>query len=152
MPQNINGCGTMYCGHSAAVHWTKPVSLSTQQADHDAVVCVTLFMLPLIPLRPVHIYDHSGMTCRELRIRWSKDLVWRAFLRPWLFLIIAMSGVCLLILAVGVSLVIWTGSIPSTPKAVIFSAITVISFAASIIGHWWLNAHDARNRDIRPIL
>lgn len=91
MPANYHGCGTMYCGYSAPIHWTDPGLIVTTSADHDAMVCVTLFMLPLIPLRACHVYDQAGGVCREAPLRWSGHLVLRAFLRPWLFAVIVLG-------------------------------------------------------------
>src|SRR5262245_335293 len=83
MPASINGCGTMYCGQSAAVAWEKPSFSGANPPDHDTVVCVALLMLPLVPLRPCHVFDQLGGASRELRLRWDAPLVLRALLRPW---------------------------------------------------------------------
>src|SRR5262249_38819186 len=81
----------------------------TTREDFDAVECFFIFLLPLVPLRPVHVWDWGKdeatgtwlssvrtTTCsfRSMPIRWSPYLVLRALLRYWLWLPMFMGFVC----------------------------------------------------------
>ena len=152
MPRSINGCGTMYCGHSAAVYWENPGPIRRIPAEHDAIVCVTLFMLPLIPLRPVHVYDHTGNVCRELPLRWSRHLVLRAFLRPLLFAVAGFGTFLSVIFILGLVIPLLEKS-PIHFESVIWLGIMALS--GLVIGYGgtiWLNLKDRRSRDIRLVL
>lgn len=72
----------------------------TVREDYDGVECLFAFLVPLVPLRPVHVWDWgldettgTGLSAvrtavysyRAVPIRWSPDLVLRTLLRYWLW-------------------------------------------------------------------
>jgi hypothetical protein len=149
MPTSMNGCGTMYCGRAAAVHWEEPHFTSPRKPDHDAVVCVTLLLLPLIPLRPCHVYDHTGTAAREIPLRWSGRLLARAMLRPLLVLAALAGGFVAACLAFAFVDVALRGLPWSPPHAMVGLALLA---PAALAGLRWFAVRDRRDRDIRLLL
>jgi hypothetical protein len=89
MGHRVNGIGTWPCKAGYDVGWG---------AD-DAVQCFTLFFMPFIPLKAVHIWgeqDSWAMTrAAIIPIRWSGTLVAQVMIRSWsrVFLTLAiLSG------------------------------------------------------------
>lgn len=78
MPLSVNGCGTGCRGFTAPVQW-----MPSGRPDHDAVVCVTVFWLPILPLKAVHTFDWEGDFCKTLDIRWYPRLLLRAMVLPY---------------------------------------------------------------------
>ena len=81
MPQTVNGIGTSVC---PARGFTKPQG--SNSANYDAVICVVVFYMPIIPLRAVHTHSWRGTGYVECPIRWSPDLVFWAFARRYALL------------------------------------------------------------------
>lgn len=122
-------------------------------ADHDTVVCVTVFMLPIFPLHACHVFDSTGNVCREVPLRKSRELLLRAFLRPWLFFFIG-AGI-LATVPFGILLYAFvTSTLPksSMPGAAILICMFAMLLPLSLALQSWLNRVDRRNRDIRLIM
>jgi hypothetical protein len=144
----------MYCGNSAAVHWEEPHFTSPRKPDHDAVVCLTFLMLPLLPLRPCHVFDHTGGAAREVPLRWKGRLVARALLRPWLFLATGIGAwmVATLLFVLGYA---YTHPKPwRRPTNPGFYAVLGIAslLPVGLLGLRATSAGDRRNRDIRLLM
>jgi hypothetical protein len=142
--RRVNGIGTWPCKAGYDVGWG---------AD-DAVVCFTLFYLPLIPLYPVHVWAEKEafvMTRAAIMpIRQSGDLVVQAMLHGWsrvfLFFTIVFGPLGLLFLAA-----------PS-PKGnsdfhvQFFWFISVPVFILWLLGSSWSRHRADRPRKIRLLL
>jgi hypothetical protein len=147
----------MYCGNAAAVHWDKPAFTSPRRPDHDAVVCVTLLMLPILPLRPCHVFDHTGTVNREVPLRWSWSLVARALVRPWLILATGVGALMAIMLAFLVVYSFVHGqqdrlTRPRDPSGVFFMAGVGMLLPIGLFGLRWFSVRDRANRDIRLVM
>jgi len=93
----VNGCGTSICPARGFTRLN-----GATNSNHDSVVCFVMLYLPLIPLQAMHTHSWNGTQCMVVPIRWSADLVLRAFARRWLFALLAaaamlaFAGVCTL--------------------------------------------------------
>jgi hypothetical protein len=73
MPGTVNGVGTSVCKAGADVGWN----------SYDAVECLVVGFMPILPYSAVHTFDWNGNQYRRIPIRWSAGLVARAYLRAW---------------------------------------------------------------------
>src|SRR4051812_45848309 len=73
MPYTMNGVGTHVCGSRGDVGYN----------SYDAMEWIVVFFMPIVPIKAVHAFDWSGDNYRFVPIRWSFDLVFRAFFTGW---------------------------------------------------------------------
>lgn len=99
MPYSINGFGTALCGSKGHLSWAKKGWI--EASDYDAVECVCMALLPVIPYRPVHVYQKNSQgaaySYQRIPIRWSFGLVFRAFLARWLWLPMIAGAIMLIV-------------------------------------------------------
>src|SRR5438270_9194008 len=91
MAQAIYGMGTAVCA-ARSCKW----GIGFQRADCDALECVIIAYLPLLPYKAVHAFNWSNPATggseetgrfvfyEEVPIRWSLDLLVRVFAYRWL--------------------------------------------------------------------
>jgi len=91
VPQSFQGVGTTYYGGAAPIHWQKPETIAIP-ADHDAIECVILLLLPIFPLKAFHTFQWQLRECKTIPIKRSPALVVRALLRPYLIILTWVSG------------------------------------------------------------
>jgi hypothetical protein len=123
----------------------------TRRADHDCVLAVVVFFLPILPLRPLHTFDWVGQQCRTAPIRWSLWLVIRSLLRPWLIAVLAVALVAAVLYLV-----------PSLGREVVGRRfltkydeglwVALGSIAGSALGLSLLGMTSRRSRDVRLVL
>lgn len=77
MTSTVNGTGISICKAGNLLTWDGNKSF-------DAVECVVVFFLPIIPLKFIHTFDWNERQFRMAPLRWSANLVALAFLRRWL--------------------------------------------------------------------
>ncbi|HZT78945.1 MAG TPA: hypothetical protein VFA26_01885 [Gemmataceae bacterium] len=137
MPTTVNGIGTAVCGGGGHVKWGGP-------PDFDAVECFVVLYVPLIPYKAIHTFDWNGNAYRAIPIRWSGALVFRAFLRRWLWLVVVLGVICLCVGLFG-------DREPPTLR-LLLGLIAVATCAGSGLCWWLLAETDRRNRDLRTVL
>jgi hypothetical protein len=155
VPASVNGVGTAYCGHAAPILWQRPGSFSlTARADHDAVECVTLLFLPLFPLRAYHTFNWSGNECRAIRIKTSGRLLARAYLRPYVLVLLGVSIFLMVVslAAIGIALFMAEKSAPITPKMMLGFATPPAGLLLGLFLKRSLDRLYARSRDIRLVI
>jgi hypothetical protein len=119
----------------------------------DAVVCFTLFFVPLIPLRSVHIWGEkeAWVTTRAsiIPIRWSGTLVAQVLIRGWTRVFLASS----IFFGVFNGLLMALMSPKSPPHyAQAFWFIGVPSLVIWLIGSFWSSKRADRPSKIRILL
>jgi hypothetical protein len=87
MPFTVNGIGTTVCRSRGDVGW----------GSSDAMECLVVFFMPIVPYRAMHTFDWSGEQYRHIPSRWSWDLTLRTFARPWSWGAIALAAILALI-------------------------------------------------------
>jgi hypothetical protein len=132
MPFTVNGIGTSVCGSRGDVGF----------GSWDALECLVVFFLPVLPIVPMHTFDWEGHRYRMVRLRWSWLLVLRAFVSRWRWAA-ALPGVVFLAMAVA-------GSRGPLVGQFLLNAGILLPLAA--LGTWWLRASDRRTCDIRRVL
>jgi hypothetical protein len=148
--------GTRPCGFAAAVRWQKPRFIPTYP-DHDTIICVTVLLLPVFPLKAYHTYNwsrHTGHICDVIPIRRTRDLLLRAMLRPYLIAAFAISLPLLFIFGIPLLKDIIESRTISILNADILSMFigSGFVFILSTIFLLSLRSKNIRNRDIRLIL
>lgn len=145
----------MYCGNAAAIAWEEPHFTRNHKPDHDAVVCVTFLLLPLVPLRPCHVFDHSGTVAREVPLRWSGRLLFRALVRPWLVVATALGGWTTATLAYVFGHAYWRGQAwqpPPNPTGFYVLIGVALMLPVGLAAFGWLRRRERRDVDIRLVI
>jgi hypothetical protein len=81
------GVGISTCAGRGIVQWH-------DQQSYDAIRAITFAFMPLIPFEAVHVIHNphnTQMPYRLLPIRWTFDLLIRAFARRWLWGLLALA-------------------------------------------------------------
>ena len=149
MPETWNGIGTFYHGNSAPVRWEKAGRFTKVRPDHDAVECLTVFFLPVFPLRAYHTHRWTSDACAALHIQRSTRLLLRAMLRPYLLGMLWAGGImCSLVFLL--QLAEWLGPKPQNmlPRLWLFGSIFLLGALGTVL----FNKVDHRFRDIRLLL
>jgi hypothetical protein len=144
MPTHVEsgyGFGEAICKARGFVRWGR-------EEDCDAVVCVTMFFIPICPQKTIHTYNWNGGVCDAIPIRWSFMLVFCAMLRRLLYGPLSL-GVALLLLF-GISLLDRREGIEQM-RAVLALVMSPL-LAISALGFWFLSHVDQRCRNIRRVL
>lgn len=129
----VNGIGT------AAV----PAGRLSKSGDFDAIECFVVAFLPVIPIKPLHTFNWSGNRYQAIPIRWSLELLARAFLGRWLWVP--------LIIGIGLLLIGFTdppASVSASTNRLAGGAIVAHS-AAGLVG---LHLSYRRPQQIRILL
>jgi hypothetical protein len=134
MPFTINGVGTSVCDSRGHVNWGGG-------NDHDALECLVILFVPVMPIKAVHTFDWNGNQYRQIPIRWSGALVAYAFLRRWL----------LVSIVIGVILG-FAGFADKTGASAALIVIGGLMVAGSSVGLWLIRQSDQRTRDIRRVM
>jgi hypothetical protein len=146
MPYQVNGIGT----------WPCVAGYDIGTGNDDGIECFTVFGLPLVPYRAVHLYGRRGNISQVLPIRWSPALVFRAMTRPWLAMVLMIGAGLLLIFGMVclMHLAGWAG--PGQPGFLKNMALlTLLGFGltllalAALLG---LGFASRRTRQIRTLL
>jgi hypothetical protein len=138
----VNGIGTWPCKAGYDVGWG---------AD-DAVVCFTFFYVPLLPLRPVHIWGEkeAWLTTRAaiIPIRWSGTLVAQVLIRGWTRVFLAFG----IFFGVFNGLLTVLMSKPPLHYVQAFWFIGVPTLVIWLIGSFWSSRRADRPCKIRILL
>lgn len=82
---SIEGTGFEECGYFAPISWQKHKAsfLGVKgDGDHDAVLCIAFFGLPIIPLKPVHVFSlKETEEYSKIPLRWNVRLIFHVFYR-----------------------------------------------------------------------
>jgi hypothetical protein len=144
MAYRVNGIGTWPCKAGYDVGWG---------AD-DAVECFTLFYLPLIPLKSMHILAEKEallMTrTQAMPIRWSNGLVGQVLLRIWSRALL-FFGIFFVPLG---ALTLAFASPHDQPgfRAQFFYFVCLPPFVLGLAGCLWARGRARRTRRIRLLL
>jgi hypothetical protein len=131
MPGTVNGIGTAVCKAGGDI-WGD---------SYDALECFVFFFLPILPYAAYHTFDWNGTQYRRVPIRFSFDLLLRAYLRSWRWALIVIPFIAVVI-ALNGGCFEWT----IAAGVVVF---TGCGFAAIT---WGLGFLDRRTCDIRRVL
>ncbi len=141
MPFTLNGCGTSVCPSRGSVAWEKGKWYSSLTHDYDALECLVLLFLPIIPYRVIHTFDWDGRNYRRVPLKWTAVVVFRAMIRRWLLAGFLVGGI-----------VTFVGFLDSDLHWWAFSAAGLLLLAISGGGLYWMHASDEKTRNIRRLL
>jgi hypothetical protein len=139
MAFSVNGVGTSMC-----------FARGSGIRGGDALECFVILFMPIVPLRPVHLFGESsemmGSNYQAVPIRWSFSLVLRVFLLYWMAF--PLLGGLILTLVTTMKLLHGEESDRWTPYAVGGWIVTLVCGLGYLL--LWLT--DKRNRRIRRVL
>lgn len=160
---SINGCGTMCVEARGEVDW------GDRLEDADAILAVCFLGVPIVPYRAVHTtgwQSHDpkvglgGHRYRSIPIRWSWDLVAKAFVWRILFFWV-MAGLFFSFTAFAGSKG-WSKPFPGlggqnaqwldTYRFLIGSVVVALLIVLPFVVRWGLKRIDRRHCDIRLLL
>lgn len=156
MPSSINGIGTSFCGYAAPIRWAKPGWMGGGREDHDAVECIVVLFLPLIPMKAVHTFNWSGTQCRIISLKSHGALLAAAMLRNWLMAVFVPAT--LAIVVCGLAFFMTFSATPRPPSAMSRSsaaiglAIGSAAFTGALFTWRWLASLHRRSRDLRLVI
>lgn len=100
MAFTVNGMGTSVCKAGNSVTWDG-------QESFDAVEWIVFAYMPIIPIKVYHTFEWNGINFRMVPIRWNGSLVGKAFLRRWLWGVVALGAVITIIGCIEFNQLIW---------------------------------------------
>ncbi len=139
----FHGIGIYRCRARGHVRWGR------RTRDYDAVEWVGFFLLPVIPVRALHVAHESSspfvetdIQTREWPIRWSPSLLARSFVNRWLWLFF----LCGLLFG----LVFLFHRLP--PAKVMGLILATFCLTIFYVSRWLLRRADRRTQAIRILL
>jgi hypothetical protein len=141
MPYTVNGIGTSVCPGRGFAKWAGT-------PDSDALECLTIFYVPLIPYKAIHTFQWNENAYNHVPIRWSIGLLIHAFGRRWLGVLLVAAVVAAVVGAV--ELFNARSRNPSLGNGLLNLAWFLA--VASALGWGLLEFLDQRTRTIRLLL
>jgi len=111
-------------------------------SDCDAVECIVFVYLPVIPFRAVHTFAWNGNQFQMVPIRWSWDLVLKAFLQRWRWLLVILAFVFCIPIFQAKDNREWMGGV------IVVLFCTFLLVGINFLLGWW----DKRHRELRRVL
>jgi hypothetical protein len=141
MPYTVNGIGTSICPGRGFAKWGGT-------ADSDALECLTIFYVPILPFKAIHAFHWAGNIYSHVPIRWSVGLLVHAFGRRWLGVLLVTA-----IVAAVVGAVEFFNPRSRNPSlAIALFNLSWVLAVASALGWGLLEMLDRRTRSIRLLL
>lgn len=147
MPSTLNGIGSSFCGYAAPIRWAKPGMMGGNTEDHDAMECVVVLFLPLLPIKAVHTFNWAGTRCQTIDLKKNGTLLAAAMFRPWLMALFVASSFGILI----------SGTALAAPQrdwlpAAAGLVLSLGVFAGAVFGWRKLKSLHRRSRDLRLVM
>jgi len=137
-----HGLGISMCPARGRVQWNR------DHEDFDGVECLVFLMMPIVPLRAVHVCrgptpnPKADDEPRQYPIRWSAGLLFRAIYGRWLWSIFSLAIITFI---AGLNA-------PRAHERAEASTVALIFVGVFVCSRWVLRRTDRRNRSIRLLL